>query len=193
MPGPSRLARQALVAGAPARYLPPSRVAGLAQLVERWFCKPDVGGSSPSAGTAFFLNSLAFGLWLLVSGFWSLAFGLWLLAECIRRKERERMRFLGAQESAKQEGRDRYRRILASCTAGERDLGEYMMGLGLAVPYRYDFEAPWDWRRMARRPRRRIAPRLPPHSVAARGRRSPIGITIRQYWLLRLRAFRNYL
>ena len=167
MPGPSRLARQALVAGAPARYLPPSRVAGLAQLVERWFCKPDVGGSSPSAGTAFFLNSLAF--------------GLWLLAECIRRKERERMRFLGAQESAKQEGRDRYRRILASCTAGERDLGEYMMGVGLAVPYRYDFEAPWDWRRMARRPRHRITPRLPPHSVAARGRRSPIGITIRQY------------
>ncbi len=26
-------------------------VAGVAQLVEQWFCKPQVGGSSPSAGT----------------------------------------------------------------------------------------------------------------------------------------------
>lgn len=25
--------------------------AGLAQLVEQWFCKPKVGGSSPSTGT----------------------------------------------------------------------------------------------------------------------------------------------
>ena len=26
-------------------------VAGVAQLVEQWFCKPQVGGSTPSAGT----------------------------------------------------------------------------------------------------------------------------------------------
>jgi hypothetical protein len=25
--------------------------AGVAQLVEQWFCKPQVGGSTPSAGT----------------------------------------------------------------------------------------------------------------------------------------------
>ncbi len=30
-------------------------VAGVAQLVEQWFCKPQVGGSTPSAGTI--LNS----------------------------------------------------------------------------------------------------------------------------------------
>ncbi len=52
----------------------------------------------------------------------------------------------GRYVSCTTEGRDRYRRILASCTAGERDLGGYMMGLGLAVPYRYDFEAPWLYR-----------------------------------------------
>ncbi len=27
--------------------------AGLAQLVERWFCKPDVAGSNPAPGTIF--------------------------------------------------------------------------------------------------------------------------------------------
>jgi hypothetical protein len=27
-------------------------VAGVAQLVEQWFCKPQVGGSTPSAGTS---------------------------------------------------------------------------------------------------------------------------------------------
>ena len=32
------------------RYLPDH--AGVAQLVEQWFCKPQVGGSSPSAGTS---------------------------------------------------------------------------------------------------------------------------------------------
>ena len=28
-------------------------VAGVAQLVEQWFCKPQVGGSNPSVGTEY--------------------------------------------------------------------------------------------------------------------------------------------
>ena len=31
-------------------------VAGVAQLVEQWFCKPQVGGSIPSAGTKAILG-----------------------------------------------------------------------------------------------------------------------------------------
>lgn len=60
------------------------------------------------------------------------------------------MRFRAAQESAQQDGRDRYGRVLASCTAGERDFGESLMGEGPAVPYRYDFEAPWLYRQKRR-------------------------------------------
>lgn len=38
-------------------------VAGVAQLVEQWFCKPQVGGSTPSAGTKISSCSARRGSW----------------------------------------------------------------------------------------------------------------------------------